>query len=172
MSGRSAKERPTDMHDDLPSLWYSRTHEHRSIGYRNIIPHPLTESTVRLMYVCVYDSQSLTESPTRLMCQRVSDNRDNTYKSSPSPFTWSSLTHTHLHPLHVHVPHDHLNTLMSFGFLSVWPELGTPSVTSSVWPLGLYVIPTQPSVCEEINSLSFNSLKITIYLLPHQKKLI
>ena len=55
-----------------PFLYYSLTHTHRFIGYRNRNPQSLTESSVRLMYVRVYDSRD---------------------RSSPSPY--HSLTHTH-----------------------------------------------------------------------------
>jgi hypothetical protein len=60
-----------------PSLWYSITHARRSIGYRHSIPHPLVESTVRLMYLRVYDT------------------RDSSCKPEPSPSLWYSLTHAH-----------------------------------------------------------------------------
>jgi hypothetical protein len=38
-----------------PSLDYSLTHAHRSIGYRNRNPQPLVESTARLMHLRVHD---------------------------------------------------------------------------------------------------------------------
>jgi hypothetical protein len=38
-----------------PSLGYSLTHTHRSIGYHNRNPQPLAESTTRLMYLRVSD---------------------------------------------------------------------------------------------------------------------
>ena len=60
-----------------PSLCYSLTHAHRSIGYPNI-------------------PQSLTDSVTRLIYLRVYDNRDNSSKSTPSQSSLCySLTHTH-----------------------------------------------------------------------------
>jgi hypothetical protein len=40
-----------------PSLCYSLTHTHRSIGYRNRNPQPLADSSARLMYLRVYDSR-------------------------------------------------------------------------------------------------------------------
>jgi hypothetical protein len=40
-----------------PFLCYSLTHAHRSVGYRNRNPQPLTESDSRLMYLRVYDSR-------------------------------------------------------------------------------------------------------------------
>ena len=64
-------------HPASPSLRYSLTHAHRSIGYRNRNPQPLAESTVRLMYLRVYDI-------------RVSS-----HQSSPSPSLSYLLTHEH-----------------------------------------------------------------------------
>jgi hypothetical protein len=64
-----------------PSLGYSLTHAHRSIGYHNGYhnrnPQTLTESTVRLMHL------------------RVHDNRDNSPQPEPSPSLVYSLTHVH-----------------------------------------------------------------------------
>jgi hypothetical protein len=59
-----------------PSLCYSLTHAHRSIGYRNI-PQPLDDSVARLIYLRVYDS------------------RDGASEPAPSPSPPSSLTHVH-----------------------------------------------------------------------------
>ena len=59
-----------------PSLCYSLTHTHRSIGYRN-------------------QTQPLAESATRLMHLRVSDSRDSSRKLTPSPSLCYSLTHAH-----------------------------------------------------------------------------
>jgi hypothetical protein len=60
-----------------PSLSYSLTHAHRSIGYRNRNPQLLADSAARLMY------------------SRVYDNRDSSHQSAPSPSLCSSLTHAH-----------------------------------------------------------------------------
>ncbi len=60
-----------------PSLCYSLTHAHRSIGYRNRNPQSLDDSTVRLMYLRVYDS------------------RHSSHQPSPSPSLCYSLTHAH-----------------------------------------------------------------------------
>ena len=60
-----------------PSVCYSLTHAHRSIGYRNRNPQPLAESAVRLMYLRVYDS------------------RDSSHQSAPSPSVCYSFTHAH-----------------------------------------------------------------------------
>jgi hypothetical protein len=60
-----------------PSLCYSLTHAHRSIGYRNRNPQPLADSPPRLMYLRVYD------------------NRENSRQPTPSPSLYYSLTHTH-----------------------------------------------------------------------------
>jgi hypothetical protein len=60
-----------------PSLGYSLTHAHRSIGHRNRNPQPLAESTSRLMYVSVYDS------------------RDNSHQPAPSPSPCYPLTHAY-----------------------------------------------------------------------------
>ncbi len=50
---------------------------HRSIGYRNRNPQPLTESVSRLMYLRVYGS------------------RDSSHQTSPSPSLWYLITHSH-----------------------------------------------------------------------------
>ena len=55
----------------------SDTSTHRSIGYRNRNPQPLSESVARLMHLRVYD------------------NRDISHQSSPSPSLCYSLTHAH-----------------------------------------------------------------------------
>jgi hypothetical protein len=60
-----------------PSLHYSLTHTHRSIGYRNRNPQTLADSSTRLMYLRVYDS------------------RDSSRQPVPSPSLSYSLTHTH-----------------------------------------------------------------------------
>ena len=60
-----------------PSVCYSLTHVHRSIGYRNRNPQPQAESTARLIHLRVYDS------------------RDNSRQPVPSPSVCYSLTHTH-----------------------------------------------------------------------------
>jgi hypothetical protein len=61
-----------------PSLCYSLTHAHRSIGYRNRNPQPLADSSTRLMYLRVYDS------------------RDSSYHPAPSPSICYSVTHAHI----------------------------------------------------------------------------
>ncbi len=60
-----------------PSLCYSLTHTHRSIGHRNRNPQLLTESDTRLMYLRVYDS------------------RDSSRQPALSPSLYYSLTHAH-----------------------------------------------------------------------------
>jgi hypothetical protein len=55
----------------------SLTHAHRSIGYHNRNPQPLTESATRLMYLRVYDNRDISSHP------------------APSPSLCSSLTHAH-----------------------------------------------------------------------------
>jgi hypothetical protein len=61
----------------LPSLCYSLTHAHRSIGYRNRNPQPLADSAARLMHLRVYDS------------------RDSSHQPAPSRSLYYSLTHAH-----------------------------------------------------------------------------
>ena len=61
------------------------SHTLRSIGYHNI-PHPQTESVVRLMYLRVYDS------------------RDHSSKTVPSPSLHYSLKHTHRSSVYRTVP--------------------------------------------------------------------
>ncbi len=60
-----------------PSLCYSLTHTHRSIGYRNRNPQPLADSSTRLMYLRVYDS------------------RVTSHQSVPSPSPCYLVTHEH-----------------------------------------------------------------------------
>ena len=60
-----------------PSLCYSLTHAHRSIGYRNRNPQPLADSSARLMYLRVYDSRVSSHQP------------------APSPSLCYLLTHAH-----------------------------------------------------------------------------
>ena len=121
----------TSNHDSLkpvpspsgPSLSYSFTYTHRSIGYHN---QPQShESVTRLMYLRIHDSRDntrkavpspspyysfththrsigyhnqthpLSYSTPRLMYLRVYDIRDNSYNPGPSPSICYSLTHTH-----------------------------------------------------------------------------
>ena len=67
-----------------PSLYYSLTHAHRSIGYRNRNPQPLADSSARLA-----------DSSARLMYLRVYDSRDSSRQPAPSPSLCYSLTHAH-----------------------------------------------------------------------------
>ena len=60
-----------------PSLCYSLTHAHRSIGYRNHNPQLLAESVTRLIHLRVYDS------------------RDSSRQPPPSPSVSYSLIHPH-----------------------------------------------------------------------------
>jgi hypothetical protein len=60
-----------------PSLCYSFTHAHRSIGYRNRNPQLLADSTTRLMHLHVYDI------------------RDSSRQLAPSPSLCYSFTHAH-----------------------------------------------------------------------------
>ena len=156
---RDSSHRP----EPSPSLSYSLTHVHRSIGYHNQ-PESLVESTVRLMYVRVYDSwgnsrqdepfpslcyspthahrtiacrnhtQSLGESTTRLMYLRVYDSRDRSHKTTPSP----SLSYS---PTHVHRSTGYRNQ----------PQTLTESVTRlmylRVYHTGPLVIVTKASIC-------------------------
>jgi hypothetical protein len=61
----------------FPSLGYSLTHAHRSIGYHNHNPQTLSESVTRLMYLRVYDS------------------RDSSCQPATSPSLCYPLTHAH-----------------------------------------------------------------------------
>ncbi len=60
-----------------PSLYYLFTHAHRSIGYRNLNPQPLADSSPRLMYLRVYDSRVRSHQP------------------APSPSLYYLFTHAH-----------------------------------------------------------------------------
>jgi hypothetical protein len=118
-----------------PSLCYSLTHAHRSIGYRNRNPQPLADSATRLMYLRVYD------------------NRDSSHQSAPSPSLSYSLTHAHSTSPHPHSSRWH--ALRYFGFLSVWPGLQFPAAR----PLGLgllYVYPRNPVCARRFRSSCFS----------------
>jgi hypothetical protein len=65
-----------------PSVWYSITHAHRPIGYRNRNPQPLTSSAAGLMYLRVYDI--------------LYDNRDISFHSESSPSVSYSITLAHI----------------------------------------------------------------------------
>jgi hypothetical protein len=65
------------LHPPRPYDTRSHIHVHRSIGYRNRNLQPLADSTVRLMYLRVYDS------------------RDSPRQPAPSPSLCYSLTHAH-----------------------------------------------------------------------------
>jgi hypothetical protein len=67
----------THSHMHTGPACYSLTHAHRSIGYRNRNPQPLADSSVRLMYLRVYDI------------------RDSSQQSAHSPSLSYSLTHAH-----------------------------------------------------------------------------
>ena len=82
-----------------PSLCYSLTHAHRSIGYRNRNPQLLADSAARLMYLRVYGS-------------RVSS-----HQLAPSPSLCYFLTHSHNTLPTPSSSRSH--ALRCFGFLSV-----------------------------------------------------
>jgi hypothetical protein len=109
-----------------PSLCYSLTHVHRSIGYRNLNPQSLSESVTRLMYVRVYDS------------------RDRSHQSVPPPSQYYSITHAHNT-----LP---MTTLLTITCQLLWflECLTRPTVSCCVTTrTGITVcLPTQPSVCE------------------------
>ena len=110
-----------------PSVWYSLTHPHRSIGYRNRNPQPLTESVVRLMNLRVYD------------------NRDNSHQSVPSPSLSYSLRHAHNT-----LPTPTIITITYTQVLWFLERLTRPTVSCCETTRTSLTIclPAQPSVCE------------------------
>jgi hypothetical protein len=117
-----------------PSLCYSLTHGHRSIGYRNRNPQLLAESVTRLMYLRVYDNRD-----------SVYDNRDNFHQPSPSPSLCYSLTHSH-----ITLPTPTLITITYTQVLWFLERLTRPTVSSCETTRTRLTIclPAQPSVCE------------------------
>ncbi len=130
---RSVSNDSRSKDNDTPSLCYSFTHVHRSIGYHNN-PQPPVDSVSRLIYLSVYKSRvgsvkpspspsslcyslthehwsigyrniphPLSDSTAKLLYLRVYDNRASTSKSSPSP---SSLWYslTLAHNIHTPIP--------------------------------------------------------------------
>jgi hypothetical protein len=75
-----------------PSLCYSFTHAHRSIGYRNRNPQLLAESAARLMYLRVYDSRDGSRQSTPSEAPRPYDTRSHMH-TTPSPRPRSSRSH-------------------------------------------------------------------------------
>ncbi len=110
-----------------PSLCYSLTHTHRSIGYRNRNPQLLDDSAARLMY------------------SRVYDNRDRSHQSAPSPSLFSSLTHAHST-----LPTPTLITITCNQVLWFLERLTRPTVSfcETTRTRLTICLPTQPSVCE------------------------
>jgi hypothetical protein len=77
---------------DTPSLCYSLTHAHRSMGYRNI-PQPLADSAAILVYL------------------RACDSRASSSKPAPSP---SSLCYSLTLAHSIHTPNPPTPTLLTF----------------------------------------------------------
>ena len=110
-----------------PSLCYSLTHAHRSIGYRNRNPQPLADSAARLMNLRVYDS------------------RDSSHQSAPSPSLCYSFTHGHST-----LPTPTLITITCTQVLWFLERLTRPAVSfcETTRTRLTICLPTQPSVCE------------------------
>ena len=115
-----------------PSLCYSVTYAHRSIGYCNRNPQSLAEYAARLMYLRVYDS------------------RDSFHQPAPSPSLCYLLTHAHSTP-----PTPTLLTITCTQVLWFLERLTWPTVSCCVTTNSRLTVclPTQPSVwltvCEE-----------------------
>jgi hypothetical protein len=109
-----------------PSLCYSLTHAHRSIGYRNHNPQLLTDSSARLMYLLVYDSRVRSHQP------------------ALSPSLCYSLTHAHST-----LPTP---TLLTITCTQVWfpDRLTRPTVSccETTRTRLTVCLPAQPSICE------------------------
>ena len=156
------------------SPYYSITHTHRSIGYRNRNPQLLSESAARLMDLRVYDNrdtlaslhpprpydprshmhtgplviataQPLAESTSRLMYLRVYDSRDSSHQPAPSPSLCYSLTHAHST-----LPTPTLLTITCTQVLWFLERLTRPTVSCCETTRTRLTIclPAQPSVCE------------------------
>jgi hypothetical protein len=74
---------------------YSLTHAHRSIGYRNRNPQLLGESTVRLMYLRVYDIRDSSRQPTPYVYMTA----EIVLASLHLPRPYATRTHMHTGPL-------------------------------------------------------------------------
>jgi hypothetical protein len=74
-----------------PSLCYSLTHAHRSIGYRNQT-QPLAESAARLMYLRVYDSRDRSRI---YVCMTAEIALARSHPTRP----YTTRSHTHTGPL-------------------------------------------------------------------------
>jgi hypothetical protein len=110
-----------------PSLWYSLTHVHSSIGYSNHNPQLLSESAAGLMHVRVYD------------------NRDISHQSAPSPSLCYSFTHAHNT-----LPTSTLITItwtQVLWFLECLTRT-TVSCCETTRTTLTICLPTKPSVCE------------------------
>ncbi len=120
-----------------PSLDYSLTYAHRSIGYRNRNPQSLAESAVRLMHLRVYDS------------------RDSSHQSAPSPSLYYSLTHAH-----ITLPTPTLLTITRTQVLWFLERLTRTTVSCCVTTRTSLTVclPVQPSVCESCWILRFQRL--------------
>ena len=110
-----------------PSVYYSLTHPHRSIGHRNRNPQTLPESVAKLMYLRVYD------------------NRDISHQAAPSPSLCSSLTHAHST-----LPTPTLITITCTQVLWFLECLTRPVVSfcETTRTRLTICLPAQPSVCE------------------------
>ncbi len=110
-----------------PSLCYSLTQAHRSIGYRNRNPQLLVDSAARLMYLRVYGS-------------RVSS-----HQLAPSPSLCYLLTHAHST-----LPTPTLITITCNQVLWCLERMTRPTVSCSETTRTRLTIclPAEPSVCE------------------------
>jgi hypothetical protein len=99
-----------------PSLCYSLTHAHRSIGHRNRNPQPLSGSPARLMYLRVYDSRVSSRQP-------------------PYVYMTVELALTSLHPPRPYATRSHMHTAPS-------PLPRTITCTQVLWFLERLTRPT------------------------------
>jgi hypothetical protein len=119
-----------------PSLSYSLTHPHRSIGYRNRNPKVLTESGTRLMYFRFYDS------------------RDSSRQSEPSPSLWSSDTHQYRSiGYHNRNPQPLSESTTRLMYLHVYDNRDI-SLQSTVWLCTLPVPILLTHICTQVHWLS------------------
>ncbi len=110
-----------------PSLYYSLTHAHRSIGYHDRNRQTLPESVVRLMHLRVYDT------------------RDSSHQSVSFPSLYYSFTHAHNT-----LPTPTLLTITCTQVLWFLERLTRPTVSYWVTTRTRFTVclPSQPSVSE------------------------
>jgi hypothetical protein len=154
-----------------PSVYFSLTHPHRSICYRN--PHPLVEPepppsgwirfNQRLMYLRVCMTAEIPRQNPHL--PRPYDSREGVdleelsgrYGHGRTIRILLAHTFTNHPPNHGHTPHDHIHSDPVVSFVS--GQTVTDLQPQGTWPLGqdlLYVYPINPVYERRFRSLRFS----------------